>query len=510
MKMKKHYMIASIVSSIVLIFSSSVLADLIDRGNGLIYDTDRDITWMQYTNTAVDTGYCIADLPTCTNNHGMMTNEQAKQFVAWFNNVYSWPAAQNNWRLPITPTTPDTTCSADFNEGYGCTHSEFGHLYYLELGNSLGEGGLTNRGDFRDIEIDFNYWTAWDFTSPGAPPESITFKFRTGLQTRSENTESHYVWLVHDGDIAPRTDCNDGLDNDGDGRIDMDDPGCQNPGDNDERQISGRYREFLPELIPNYAFYDFVAHTGRWCPPGRPDCVPTGFSVHDPGKTLPPYVTMLGKAIWKISNASRDAKKINNSLNELNDIFKKIPEGKHFDNNMRVRLADLITLSKKDSAKKSSADFLYAPVFIKSLNAIDLDWRLPEQNSHKIAKGKFVGVDLEGIVYVGLRDIVKPGEMTLKIVSGYSAFPADTAFSPSWPFLTYVIDYTGDIGSKGSLGLTFNIKPLRFGKKTASIRVMRVDKEGLIDVTTGMDLTRGFVMAQTDRPGSFIVVGRDR
>lgn len=512
MSMQKRLIVAITAIIIGIIFTSSARATLIDRGNGLIYDDDRGITWMQYTNTALDTGYCINYPSRCTDIHGLMTKEQAEQFVDWFNNMYNppWPSGSSNWRLPFTPAYPDTTCSQDYNEGYGCTNSEFGHLYYVELGNSPAEGGLTNRGPFIDIEIGLNYWTNWDFVSPGAPPESITFKFRTGLQYRSTNTESHYVWLVHDGDVAPRTECNDGIDNDGDGKIDMEDPGCQSPGDNDEREISFRYRELATELIPNYAFYDFVAHSGRWCPPGRPDCVPPSFSIHNSEKTLPPYMNILGKAIWKISNASRDAKKINNSLNELNDILKNIPDGKHFDNNMRERLADLINLSKKDLANKSSADFLYSPVFIKSLNAIDLDWRLPEQKSHNIKKGSFIGVDLEGIIYVGLRDVVKSGEMTLKVISGYEAFPADTMISPTWPFQTYSIEFTGKLGSKGSMGLTFYVKPLRFRKDLTSIRVLRVDKGVLSDVTTGMDLKRGFVMARSDRPGTFIIVGKDK
>lgn len=512
MSMQNKLVVAVTAIIMGITFMSSARATLIDRGNGLIYDDDRNITWMQYTNTAVDTGYCIGDLQPCTGIHGLMTWEQAKTFVDWFNNDYNppWPPGTSNWRLPFTPTAPDTTCSQDFNEGYDCTHSEFGHLYYEELGNSAGEGGLANRGPFRDIEIDLNYWSKWDFVSPGAPAESITFKFRTGFQYRSAHTEAHYVWLIHDGDVAPQTECNDGIDNDSDNRIDMDDPGCQNPGDNDERNINMRYRKYVQELIPDYAFYDFVAHSGRWCPPGRSDCVPPSFSVHDPEKTLPPYMNMLDKTIWKISNASGDTKKINNSLNELNDILNKIPAAKHFDNNMRERLADLINLSEKDISNKSSSYFLYSPVFIKSLNAINLDCRLPDQKTHNIKKGSFIGVDLEGIIYVRLRDVVKPGEMTLKVISGYEAFPADTMISPTWPFQTYSIEFTGQLGSKGAMGLTFYVKPLRFRRDLASIRVLRVEKGGLNDVTTGMDFKRGFVMALTDRPGTFIIVGKGR
>jgi hypothetical protein len=173
---------------------------------------------MKYTNTAVDTEY---------DNDGLMTKGEADVFVDWFNNTYN-PPVGDEWRLPNTPITADATCSQPFNEGYDCTQSELGHLYYTELGNSSGEGGLTNRGFFRDIEIDLNYWTNWDFTSPGAPDESITFKFRTGLQTRSDNIDTHYVWLVHDGDVAnPPSQCSDAMDNDGDGLIDYpEDPEC--------------------------------------------------------------------------------------------------------------------------------------------------------------------------------------------------------------------------------------------------------------------------------------------
>jgi hypothetical protein len=40
-----------------LALSTSAHATLIDRGNGMIYDSDQDITWLQDANYAMTSGY---------------------------------------------------------------------------------------------------------------------------------------------------------------------------------------------------------------------------------------------------------------------------------------------------------------------------------------------------------------------------------------------------------------------------------------------------------------------
>lgn len=49
--------LGALVIFVILIISGSVDAALVDRGGGMIYDTDRDITWLQDMNYAKTSGY---------------------------------------------------------------------------------------------------------------------------------------------------------------------------------------------------------------------------------------------------------------------------------------------------------------------------------------------------------------------------------------------------------------------------------------------------------------------
>ncbi len=473
-------------------------AQLIDRGNGCIYDADRDITWIQSANTAVDTGY---------DSDGLMTKTDADDYVDWFNNVYNWPVG-DNWRLPITFAAPDPSCSDSFNEGFGCTQSEMGHLYYIELGNTAGEGGLTNRGDFIDIQTDLNYWSEWDWTSPGSPPESITFKFRTGLQTRSAHTESHYVWLVHDGDVAPQTQCNDGVDNDSDGKIDSDDPGCEDPGDDDEYNFELAIDRYTLKYIPlNYALRGLYLEGMPWCPMGFPGCPGNRFSIEVREQAVPSHLLELKKAMWKMVQPSADAASFNKTLQELQDVIEKVPDGRFFDVDEKGRFLQAINAGRSGK-RRSPTDFLFSPVLVQSLNAIELDWRLPSLETQRVKAGKTIGIDMKGALWAGLTDVRESGELTLSIIDGYEAFPVDSQYSPTWPYLSYVVKFNGNLGPEGYMDLGFYLKQLRFDPNVSSIRVLRIDEDRLVDVTTGIVMSRGIVMARTNRSGTFIIVGR--
>jgi hypothetical protein len=98
-------------------------ATLTDNGNGLIYDSDLNITWL-FTDTLDTLG---------TSNPGIDDWQTAKN---WADNLVY--AGQLNWRLPST-LIPDATCQAQSSSiGTGCTGSELGHLFYTELGGTAG------------------------------------------------------------------------------------------------------------------------------------------------------------------------------------------------------------------------------------------------------------------------------------------------------------------------------------------------------------------------------------
>jgi hypothetical protein len=155
----------ALVTTVLTLFCGAQ-ASLIDRGNGLIYDDDLDITWLQYANYAGNT----------------MTWDEA---VSWADNlVYE---GYTDWRLP----------DADYCTGYNCVTGELGHLFYDE--------GITSStpGVFTDIRP-YMYWTSTEDSSD--PAKAYRFHAGTGYQGISSKTYKRYAWAVRDGDsiaVAP-------------------------------------------------------------------------------------------------------------------------------------------------------------------------------------------------------------------------------------------------------------------------------------------------------------------
>jgi hypothetical protein len=112
--------------------SGAAQAALIDRGGGLIYDTDLDVTWLQDANYAKTSGY-DAD--------GMMTWSAA---TTWAANLTYYDSIRNvtydDWRLPTTTDTGTPGCNWAYG-GTDCGYnvdpasSEMAHLYFVGLGN---------------------------------------------------------------------------------------------------------------------------------------------------------------------------------------------------------------------------------------------------------------------------------------------------------------------------------------------------------------------------------------
>jgi len=154
----------------------SLHAALIDNGGGLVYDTDRNITWY---------------VP----NLGPLTWSEA---VSWVAGLSVSNANVNNvtgWRLP-SALNQDGTGPCD---GYNCSGSEMGHLYYTELGNTAQEG-LKNRGPFTNLR-QANYWTALEWSYQG---NAWAFGFDFGKQGFGDKTLAvHFsAMAVHDGDVG--------------------------------------------------------------------------------------------------------------------------------------------------------------------------------------------------------------------------------------------------------------------------------------------------------------------
>ena len=168
-------------------------AALLDRGNGLIYDDDLDITWYDFTFVA---------------NNWTEANNWAENLVY---------AGFDDWRLPTMPPNPNFTQTCLTNppdtadRGWNKTTSELGHLFYTELGNlglrvpafeCTGEQagwGLTNTGPFTNLQTGQAYWTNTPFGG-----HHWNFSFFSGGQGTADNNTQGYGIVVRDGDVVPQ------------------------------------------------------------------------------------------------------------------------------------------------------------------------------------------------------------------------------------------------------------------------------------------------------------------
>ncbi len=166
-----------ILIAILIIFTGTADANLELLGQGtsvhgtwnLIYDTDLDVTWYDYSNSG---DFWVNQV-----------NWADALSVTFGNNLY------NNWRLPTVTDIGNDGCDYGYNGtdcGYNVDTStgELAHLWYDEFGNtarydtagnSTGcgiHGCLTNTGDFQSLQAGA-YWTgtayglgtqdAWNF-----------------------------------------------------------------------------------------------------------------------------------------------------------------------------------------------------------------------------------------------------------------------------------------------------------------------------------------------------------
>jgi hypothetical protein len=157
----KSYICILIAVIISAVCSTTSNAELFDRGNGLIYDSELNITWLQDANSTSST-------------------------LIW-DDAFAWASdlvyeGFSDWRLPTTLTS----CT-----GSNCSGSEMSHLYYVD-GISSDSSGL-----FTNIRPS-TYWSGTESDAGNA--WRFNFKSGSGYQGSSSQTTKKWAWAVRDGD----------------------------------------------------------------------------------------------------------------------------------------------------------------------------------------------------------------------------------------------------------------------------------------------------------------------
>jgi hypothetical protein len=204
-------LIPKLLISLLAVTAISANAALYDRGNGMIYDSAQNITWMQDANYAQTSGYDV---------DGRMTWHDA---VSWadglvYGGLDDWRLASAN--LNELPTYNTYDGSSDY--GYNNTRSEIGHLFF-ELGNkaiynTMGAFQYFNSGLKNTAFIDpdsgqqvnfLNMQKAayWELESTSFNSDlAWMFLTTTGFHTFEDKNDlggtGYYAWAVRAGDVA--------------------------------------------------------------------------------------------------------------------------------------------------------------------------------------------------------------------------------------------------------------------------------------------------------------------
>ncbi len=196
-------------------------ADLIDRGGGMIYDTELNITWLQDWNYAK------------TSNYGFGSPAWHPMGKMNWNTATVWArdleyGGFSDWRLPTMVDTGTPGCNISDTGGTDCgynsltkigntVYSELAHLYYVTLGNvaicaPVGPPGncqvfnpvygMLNTGPFINIDNSplFAYWTGLSYATDSA--RAWFFNTRNGGQYHGFAHDEFYAVAVRDGDVA--------------------------------------------------------------------------------------------------------------------------------------------------------------------------------------------------------------------------------------------------------------------------------------------------------------------
>lgn len=177
MRMSRTHLAAALLT----IASSAASAALMDRGGGMIYDSQRNITWLANANYARTSGF-DAD--------GLMNWSDAMQWAANLNY-----GGYSDWRLPMS-------VNSGLN-GYDCIGSEMCDLFY-ELGGAAGADLRQTHNDrfalFENIQGGY-YWS--ETTHPIDSENAFNFNFEGGTQSSDNKVAlSRWVWAVRDGDVT--------------------------------------------------------------------------------------------------------------------------------------------------------------------------------------------------------------------------------------------------------------------------------------------------------------------
>ncbi|MDG2472676.1 MAG: DUF1566 domain-containing protein [Pseudomonadales bacterium] len=164
-----------ILPILILLFCHTSYAALVDRDNGMIYDSNLNITWLSDANYSQTSGY---------DSDGKMNHDEA---FKWASGLTF--GGSENWRLPSTNELSPQT-------GYNLITADLGNLFYVTSGSNSGQA-MNPLAEFYNVQQ-----TAYWLNEEGTLGLAWVFHTQNGLQTLRDSSTLRYAWAVHEGDIG--------------------------------------------------------------------------------------------------------------------------------------------------------------------------------------------------------------------------------------------------------------------------------------------------------------------
>lgn len=170
----------------------------------LIWDGNNNgnsVVWLDYSNTPSDWASQTAWAAGLDGQLSISLFEGYR--VTW---------GTGDWRLPGTPDAkPVLGYDGTTTAGYLVTSSEFGHLFYDELGNQAlvtpdksfnFNGGLMNTGPFTNLEAFPPYWSTDSLYNDEYPDAAWLFDYSFGVQNIGDASAELFAMAIRTGEVT--------------------------------------------------------------------------------------------------------------------------------------------------------------------------------------------------------------------------------------------------------------------------------------------------------------------
>lgn len=166
---------------------------------------------------------------------------------------------------------------------------------------------------------------------------------------------------------------------------------------------------------------------------------------------------------------------------KLKDLLTKAAEGSRY--SRKVKLETVKKLARLEKNKSSiNAD---SRIYVSSLNAIELDWRVPKIKPVKVNKGKDVTINLNGVARLVFSEVKQAQTLSLNVKSQLPYAGINT--ESGWPGATYDFSMSGTINEQVTISLYYG--GIKFKSKDADLRMYQRKDNQYHDITTVIDPT---------------------